>query len=50
MRLALSLHAANDELRTSLVPINKRYPIAELERAAAEFAAARGRRVSLEWT
>jgi 23S rRNA (adenine2503-C2)-methyltransferase len=28
--LAVSLHAANDELRTELVPLNKRYPIAEL--------------------
>jgi 23S rRNA (adenine2503-C2)-methyltransferase len=28
--LAISLHAANDELRNQLVPINKRYPIAEL--------------------
>ena len=30
MSLAVSLHAPNDELRTELVPINKRYPIAEL--------------------
>lgn len=28
--LAVSLHAANDELRTELVPLNKRFPIAEL--------------------
>ena len=33
--LAISLHAADDELRTSLVPINKRYPIADLERDRA---------------
>jgi 23S rRNA (adenine2503-C2)-methyltransferase len=34
--LAISLPAADDELRTSLVPINKRYPIAMLEDAAVE--------------
>lgn len=48
--LAISLHAADDELRTSLVPINKRYPIAELEKAAREYFEAKGRRISIEWT
>lgn len=48
--LAVSLHAADDELRTSLVPINKRYPIAELERAAREYYEKKGRRISIEWT
>jgi 23S rRNA (adenine2503-C2)-methyltransferase len=48
--LAISLHAADDELRTSLVPINKRYPIAELEGAAAEYFEKKRRRVSIEWT
>ena len=48
--LAVSLHAADDELRTSLVPINKRYPIAELEKAAWEYFEKKGRRLSIEWT
>lgn len=48
--LAVSLHAADDELRTSLVPINKRYPIAELEEAAWEYFEKKGRRISIEWT
>lgn len=48
--LAVSLHAADDELRTSLVPINKRYPIAELESAAREYFEKKGRRLSIEWT
>lgn len=48
--LAVSLHAADDELRTSLVPINKRYPIAELEEAAREYFEKKGRRISIEWT
>ncbi len=50
INLAISLHAADDELRTSLVPINKRYPIAELEEAAIEYRETTGRRVSIEWT
>lgn len=35
--LAVSLHAPNDELRTQLVPINKKYPIAELMQACKDF-------------
>lgn len=37
VNLAVSLHAPNDELRTQLVPINKKYPIAELLAACKEF-------------
>lgn len=48
--LAISLHAADDDLRTSLVPINKRYPIADLEGAAWEYFEKKGRRLSIEWT
>lgn len=48
--LAVSLHAADDELRSSLVPLNKRYPIAAVEAAAANYFNVKGRRVSLEWT
>ena len=47
--LAVSLHAADDELRTSLVPLNRQYPIAEVLDAAAEVAGARGRRVTFEY-
>lgn len=48
--LAISLHAADDELRSSLVPINRRWPIDELVRAAVDFREKTGRRVSIEWT
>jgi 23S rRNA (adenine2503-C2)-methyltransferase len=48
--LAVSLHAADDELRSSLVPINRRYPIAELEAAARDYFDKKGRRLSIEWT
>ncbi|MEX2255391.1 MAG: 23S rRNA (adenine(2503)-C(2))-methyltransferase RlmN [Acidimicrobiia bacterium] len=47
--LAVSLHAPNDALRSELVPLNQRYPIAEVLDAAAEVAGARGRRVTFEY-
>lgn len=50
VNLAISLHAADDDLRSRLVPINKRYPIADLEAAAAAYYEKKGRRVSIEWT
>jgi 23S rRNA (adenine2503-C2)-methyltransferase len=49
VNLAVSLHAANDELRDELVPINQRYPLAELMDACAVYLAAKGRRLSFEW-
>ena len=45
----MSLHAADDELRSRLVPLNDRYPLDELVAASNEFFAAKGRRVSIEW-
>ncbi len=48
--LAISLHAADDDLRSSLVPINKRYPLAMLEEAAQAYFDRKGRRISIEWT
>lgn len=49
LTLAISLHAARDELRDVLVPINRRYPLAELMAAAGDYAEKTGRRVSYEW-
>ena len=49
VNLAVSLHAANDALRDELVPINRRYPLAVLAEACAEYVAASGRRLSIEW-
>lgn len=37
MRLAVSLHATNDELRNELVPVNKKYPLKELMSACRRF-------------
>jgi len=49
VNLAVSLHAARDELRNELVPINKRYPIDELVSACNDYLVERRRRVSFEW-
>lgn len=49
VNLAVSLHAANDELRNELVPPNRRYPLADLTKACEEYLAAKGRRLSFEW-
>ena len=49
--LAVSLHAPTDELRTSLVPINKKYPIAVLMDACVRYALRkRGSSVTFEYT
>ena len=48
--LAVSLHAARDSLRDVLVPLNRRWPIAEVVTAAREHAAVTGRRVTYEVT
>ena len=48
--LAVSLHAARDALRDVLVPLNRRWPIADVVEAARAHARATGRRVSYEVT
>jgi 23S rRNA (adenine2503-C2)-methyltransferase len=48
--LAVSLHAASDDLRTQLVPLNKRYPVDELIEACRAYVRATNRRISLEYT
>jgi len=49
VNLAVSLHAANDELRDELAPINRRYPIDDLIDACADYLSVKNRRVSFEW-
>jgi 23S rRNA (adenine2503-C2)-methyltransferase len=46
--LAVSLHAARPELRDVLVPLNRRYPVADVIRAATAYAETTGRRVTYE--
>ena len=49
VNLAISLHASTDALRDELVPINRKWPIAEVIAAGRRFAGRSGRRVSLEY-
>lgn len=49
-RLALSLHAPVSELRRTLVPLEKRYPLPELMDALRAFDAAGGKRITFEYT
>jgi 23S rRNA (adenine2503-C2)-methyltransferase len=49
VNLAVSLHAARDDLRNDLVPINKRYPISELMTACRDYLREKNRRISFEW-
>jgi 23S rRNA (adenine2503-C2)-methyltransferase len=47
--LAVSLHAPDDALRETLVPLNRRYPIADVLAAARAYVEAKGRRVTFEY-
>jgi 23S rRNA (adenine2503-C2)-methyltransferase len=47
--LALSLHAPDDELRDTLVPVNNRWEVGEVLHAARHYARTTGRRVSIEY-
>ncbi len=47
--LALSLHAPDDELRNTLVPVNTRWPVAEVLSAAFDYTRVTGRRLSIEY-
>ena len=49
VNLAVSLHAANDDLRNQLVPLNRRYPLAALMEICRQYVTAKGRRLSFEW-
>ncbi|WP_412774746.1 23S rRNA (adenine(2503)-C(2))-methyltransferase RlmN [Nitrobacter sp.] len=48
--LAISLHAVRDELRNQLVPLNRKYPIAELMQACRDYpAASNAKRITFEY-
>lgn len=49
VELSVSLHAANDELRSRLMPINKKYPLKELILACKKYAAQTNRQVTFEY-
>ncbi|MDP1545773.1 MAG: 23S rRNA (adenine(2503)-C(2))-methyltransferase RlmN [Anaerolineales bacterium] len=49
VNLAISLHAVDDDARTEMMPINKRYKIDEVLEACAYYVAMTSRRVTFEW-
>lgn len=49
INLALSLHAADDQLRSKIVPINKKYPLDVLMAACDEYLDKTKRRLTIEW-
>lgn len=49
VKLAVSLHAANDRERSALLPVNRRFPLSELMDACREYVDASGRRMTFEW-
>jgi len=49
INLAISLHAANDTLRSQLLPVNRKYPISDLLSACREYVEKTSRRLTFEW-
>lgn len=49
INLAVSLHASDDELRSSMLPINTKYPINELIQVCHEYVGQTHRRITFEW-
>lgn len=49
INLAVSLHASDDDLRSSMLPINKKYPISELIQTCRDYVKQTRRRITFEW-
>jgi 23S rRNA (adenine2503-C2)-methyltransferase len=49
IRLALSLHGATDDVRRQIMPVNRKYPLAELLDACAEYQAKKRKMMTLEY-
>ncbi len=49
INLAISLHAATNEERSAIMPVNRKYPIEDLLAACKEYVELTGRRVTFEW-
>jgi 23S rRNA (adenine2503-C2)-methyltransferase len=49
LRLALSLHAPEDELRSQIMPVNERYPLEQVLEACEEFYEAKRRKIFIEY-
>jgi 23S rRNA (adenine2503-C2)-methyltransferase len=49
INLAISLHAADNELRSALLPINRKYPLEKLMATCEDYVEKTGRRITFEW-
>lgn len=49
VNLAVSLHAADDDVRTPILPVNRKYPIEEVLDACRYYSAQTHRRITFEW-
>jgi len=49
VNLAISLHGADDELRSSMLPVNRKYPLEQLMAACREYVDQTHRRITFEW-
>ena len=49
LTLSVSLHAPNDEMRSKVMPVNKKYPVAELIKACRDYTKQTSRRISFEY-
>jgi 23S rRNA (adenine2503-C2)-methyltransferase len=49
INLAISLHATQDELRSQIMPINKKYPVGDLLKACRDYTKTTNRRITFEW-
>lgn len=50
VNLAISLHAPDDELRSRIMPVNRKYPLADLMKACREYPIAPRKRITFEYT
>lgn len=50
LTLTISLHAPNDELRSSMMPVDRKYPVAELIQVCRNYQKETGRRISFEYS
>jgi 23S rRNA (adenine2503-C2)-methyltransferase len=49
IRLAISLHGATDEVRGQIMPVNRKYPLAELMDACASYSSRKKQRITFEF-
>lgn len=49
VRLAISLHGATDEVRSKIMPVNRKFPLAELTAACEEYRKRKGKMITLEY-